>query len=174
MKRLSVEAFETLAGIGAVGKRTELIRGLIVEKMPKSPLHTKLVKRIFLFLLALEKAGFVVFFEASLRLMDSMPEPDVMVLRGQESDFDARLPRSAELVVEVAVSSAALDRENSSLYAEAKIPEYWIVLAEERQIEVYCRPVNGIYQQKCLYTVGETLTSENIPELQVPVAEWLA
>lgn len=174
LKRLSVETFEALADMGAVGKRTELIRGLIVEKMPKSPLHTKLVKRIFLFLLALERAGFVVFFEASLRLSDSMPEPDIMVLRGQEGDFDAKLPRSAELVVKVAVSSAALDRENSSMYAEAAIPEYWIVLAEEHKIEVYSHPSNGIYQHKRLYSVGETVTSEAILTLQVPVAEWFA
>ena len=172
--RLRVEAFEALAVMGAIGKRTELIRGLIVEKMPKSPLHTKLVKRIFLFLLALEKAGFVVFIEASLRLRDSMPEPDVMIVRGKEGDFDAIQPTSAELIVEVAVSSAALDRENCSLYAEANVPEYWIVLAEERQIEVYRQPEGGTYQQKRLYSLGEMLACESVPDLQVTLADWFA
>ncbi len=170
--RLSVEAFEALARMGAVSKRAELIRGLIFEKMPKSPLHSKLVKRIFLFLLALEKAGFVVFIEASLRLWDSMPEPDIMVVRGEEADFDAKRPTNAELIVEVAVSSVALDRENCSLYAEANVPEYWIVLAEARQIEVYRQPAGGIYQQKRLYFVSEMLTCESVPGLQVAVADW--
>lgn len=174
LSRLSVEAFEALAEMGAIGKRAELIRGLIFEKMPKSPLHTKLVKRIFLLLLGLEKAGFVVFIESSLRLADSMPEPDVMIVRGEENDFDAKQPTRAELIVEVAVSSVALDRENASLYAEANVPEYWIVLAEQRQIEVYCQPTGGAYQQKRLYSAGETLVCETVPGLQVAVAEWFA
>ena len=36
---LSVEAYEALADMGAIAKRAELIRGMIVEKVPKSPLH---------------------------------------------------------------------------------------------------------------------------------------
>ena len=44
---LSVEAYEMLAEAGAVKRNAELIRGVIVEKTPKSPLHSKLVERIF-------------------------------------------------------------------------------------------------------------------------------
>ena len=39
---------------------------------------------------------------------------DISVTRGQESDFTDAHPTTAELVVEIAVSSAALDRENAS------------------------------------------------------------
>ncbi len=116
---LSVDAYEALAELGMVEKRAELIRGMIVKKMPKSPLHCKLIKRIFLCLLAFQRGGFVVFTERPLRLADSVPEPDVMIVRGEESNFDVKHPTTAELVVEVAVSSVALDRENASLYAEA-------------------------------------------------------
>ncbi len=121
---LSVAAYEALAEMGAVGKRAELIRGVIFEKMPKSPLHRKLARRIFLFLVALRRMGLVVFTGAPLRLTDSEPEPDVMIVRGEVEDFDAHHPTTAALVVEVAVSNAALDRENASLYAEAGVEEY--------------------------------------------------
>ena len=53
---LSVEAYEALAEMGALEKSAELIRGIIVKKMPKSPLHRKLTQRIFLCLLSLQKA----------------------------------------------------------------------------------------------------------------------
>ena len=171
---LSVEAYEALAEKGVLEKKAELIRGMIVKKMPKSPLHRKLTRRIFLILLALKRAGLVAFTEAPLRLADSEPEPDAMIVRGEESDDDARHPTTAELVVEVAVSSAALDRENASLYAEAGIPEYWIVLGEERQIEVYRQPENGVYQQKRLYSVGETLECGSVPGLQASLVDWFA
>ena len=172
--RLSVEAYDALTEMGALDKQAELIRGVIVKKMSKSPLHRKLTKRIFKRLLTLENAGLVAFTEAPLRLADSEPEPDAMIVRGEESDFDAKHPTTAELVVEVAVSSAALDRENASLYAEAGVQEYWIVLGEERRIEVYRQPENGVYQRKQVYAAGETLACEGVPGLQVALEDWFA
>ena len=171
---LSVEAYEALAEMGALEKSAELIRGIIVKKMPKSPLHRKLTQRIFLYLLALQKAGLVVFMEAPLRLMDSEPEPDVMIVRGETTDFDTQHPVTAALVVEVAVSSVALARENASLYAEAGVEEYWIILALENQIEVYTRLGAGRYLDRRTYSVGESLACAAVPELRVALAEWFA
>ncbi len=170
---LSVEAYEALGEMGALDNNTELIRGIPVKKMPKSPLHRKLTRRIFLFLLALQLSGFVVFMEAPLRLADSEPEPDVMIVHGEVGEFDAKHPTTAVFIVEIAVSSEVLDREKASLYAEAGVAEYWIVLAEENQVEVYRRPENGVYQSKQLYPASETLTCESVPGLRVPLAEWL-
>ena len=174
VSRWSVETYEQLGTLGVLGKDVELIRGVIVQKMPKSPLHRRLTKKIYDRFLARAPVGCVVYSEAPLRLLDSEPEPDVMIVRGEERDYNEVHPTTAELVVEVAVSSAALDRENASLYAEAGVPEYWIVLGEERQIEVYRQPVNGVYQQKRLYAVGESLPCESIPGLSAPLADWFA
>ncbi len=171
---MTVETYEMLAEMGMISERTELIRGVVIDKMPKSPLHRDLTKAIFKFFLAWENSGFVVYIESALRLKDSKPEPDVMIVRGSESDYTGKDPATAELVVEVAVSSAALDRQNSSLYAEAGVREYWIVLAEAHQIEVYRQPENGIYQQKRTYSLGETLLCECVPGLQAPLADWFA
>lgn len=171
---LSVEAYDALTEKGVLEKSAELIRGIIVKKMSKSPLHRKLTKRIFLHFLAFQRTGLVAFTESPLRLADSVPEPDAMLVRGEESDYDTKHPSTAELVVEVAVSSVALDRENASLYAEAKVPEYWIVLGTERQIEVYREPENGIYRQKRLYAVGEALECASVPGLQAVLADWFA
>ena len=172
--RWPVDAYEQLGMLGVLGKNFELIRGVIVEKMPKSPLHRRLTKKIYDRFLAQMPEGCVVFSEAPLRLSDSEPEPDVMIVRGGERDYDEIHPTTAELVVEVAVSSVALDRENASLYAEAGAPEYWIVLGEERKMEVYRQPVNGVYQQKRVYTTAETLACESVPGLQATLEEWFA
>ena len=171
---LSVDAYEALAEKGLVEKRAELIRGIIVKKMPKSPLHRKLNRRIYGGFHGQLGTGFVVFQGCPFRLVDSMPEPDVMIARGEEGGYDTQHPTTAELVVEVAVSSAALDRENASLCAEAGVPEYWIVLGNEREIEVYRQPENGVYQQKRLYAVGETLACASVPGLQAVLADWFA
>ena len=77
-------------------------------------------------------------------------------------------------MIEVAVTSAALDRENASLYAEAGVAEYWIVLGTEKQIEVYRQPEGGAYRQKQLYGIEETLVCESIPGLRAPLSDWFA
>ncbi len=171
---LSVQAYEILTERGILGKRAELIRGIILKKTPKSPLHRKLTKSIYDHCHAKQPSNHVTFQEAPFRLADSVPEPDVMIVRGEESDYDTKHPTTAELVVEVAVSSTALDRENASLYAEAGVPEYWIVLGAERQVEVYREPVNGVYQQKRLYSADETLACASVPGLQAALADWFA
>ena len=142
--------------------------------MPKSPLHVFLAKRFYDRFQKQLPEGCTVHQEGPLRLADSEPEPDVAVVRGSERDFIARHPTTAELVVEIAIGSAALDRENASLYAEAGIKEYWIVLGEERRIEVYRQPENGVCQQKRVYVAGETLACESVPGLQAPLEDWFA
>ena len=79
------------------------------------------------------------------------------MVRGVEADFFQSHPRTAELVIEVAVSSPALDRENVSLYAEAGVTEYWIVFCRERQVEVYKHPENGRYQEMRSFGGDEAL-----------------
>src|SRR6266511_3825783 len=130
---LSVEEYHRLGEFNGNGRRTELVRGIVIEKMSKSPLHRILASRLYNLLLARLPDGLSVWKEEPLTLVDSEPEPDISVVRGEEADFRDAHPTTAELVVEIAVTSAALDRANVSLYAEAGVKEYWIVLATTGQ-----------------------------------------
>src|ERR1041384_7641384 len=147
ISRLSVEEYHRLDEFNENGRRTELIRGIVIEKISKSPLHSSISKRLYDRISALLPPGFVVRREDPITLSDSEPEPDIAIVRGTEADFFKAHPSTAELAVEVAVSSATLDRENATLYAEAAVKEYWIVLGLERRVEVYRRPENGRYQE---------------------------
>ncbi len=174
VSHLTVEEYHRLDEFNENGRRTELIRGIVIEKMSKSPLHSTVGKRIYDLLLRLVSAAFVVRREDPLTLTDSEPEPDVAVVRGGPKDFLQAHPTTAELVVGVAISSAALDRESASLYAEAGVKEYWIVLASDRQVEVYRQPVGGIYQEKKLFRADETIECVGVPGVRVRVSELFA
>jgi Uma2 family endonuclease len=137
--RWTVAEYEKL-GDDPAFRRTELIRGIMVNKMSKSPLHSTI----------------------TTVLADSMPEPDVSVMRGTVADFAERHPSTAALVVEVAISSVTPDRENASLYAEAGVTEYWIILGEAAQVEVYRRPDGGVYQEMRVYRRGETIAGVGV------------
>ena len=168
---LSVEEYHRLSEFNENGRRTELIRGIIIEKMSKSPLHSSLAKRLYDWIASILPDGFIMRREDPLTLQDSEPEPDIAVVRGREEDFMKVHPSTAELVIEVAVSSAALDRENASLYAEAGVSEYWIVLARERQVELYRQPENGHYAEKRLASYEEVLECKTVPGLRVRFAD---
>jgi Uma2 family endonuclease len=172
--RWTVDEYEQLAEQGLIPRQAELFRGLIIEKMPKSPLHRSLSKRLYdLFQKALPP-GFVVFQEAPLRFADSEPEPDVSIVRGEEQQFREHHPETAALAVEVAVSSASLDRANAPIYAEAGIPEYWIVLGRERLVEVYRLNPDGTYGKPRRVGLGETLACAAVPGLALRVEDFFA
>ncbi|MBX3747140.1 MAG: Uma2 family endonuclease [Verrucomicrobiae bacterium] len=168
---LTVEEYHRLDELNEHGRRTELIRGIVIEKMSKSPLHRIVASLLYKLMLARLPEGHSVWKDEPLASEDSEPEPDISVTRGGDEDFSSAHPTTAELVVEVAVSSPALDRENASLYAEAGVTEYWIVLATERRVEVYRRPENGCYQETRVFEFQDTIECSGVPSLRIAVAE---
>ena len=160
---LSVEEYHGLGEFNENGKRTELIRGVVVEKMSKSPLHAAISRRLFKLVLRVLPEGYSALKEDPLTFRDSEPEPDLSIVRGEETDFGTAHPPTAALVVEVAMTSVALDHALATLYAEAGVEEYWIVLANERAVEIYRRPVGGVYQEKSVVKGATTVASAAVP-----------
>src|SRR5205814_728256 len=74
--------------------------------------------------------------------VESEPEPDLSVVAGDPRGRAVALPTDPVLIVEVADSSLAFDREyKSSLYARAGVADYWIVNLVVGQLEVFRDPV---------------------------------
>jgi Uma2 family endonuclease len=170
---LSIKAWHQMIATGLAPARAELIRGVIVEKMSKSIIHTKLSARIFALLQKLAGAQVWVRKEDPLTLTDSEPEPDASVVAGREEDFQNH-PTTALLVVEVSVSSLNEDREMADIYAENQVAEYWIVNGQERCIECYREPSAGRYQTQLRITEGSLLQSTALPAVSVDIAELFA
>ena len=69
------------------------------------------------------------------------PEPDVAIVPLHGPTNAAGRPTSANLIVEVAESSLAYDRDHKGpLYAAAGIQEYWLLNLPEGCLEVYRQP----------------------------------
>lgn len=124
-------------------KRVELIGGQIFEMSAMNSPHATAVTLTLDALREVFKTGWVVRTQMPLDIdEDSLPEPDVAVVRGKARDYKAVHPRTSALVVEVADSSLDYDQNyKASLYARAGIADYWIVNLAERRLEVYRKPV---------------------------------
>jgi Uma2 family endonuclease len=85
-----------------------------------------------------------------------MPEPDRCVVRGTIRDYARRTPEPGDiaLIVEVADSSLSDDRTQALLYAQSRIPVYWIVNLVDRQVEVYSNPRPDGYALCDIYRSG--------------------
>lgn len=137
---LSLEGYHRLRDLGLLPVKSELLAGVIVQKMTKSPVHTLIAHWLWDRLSAGLPAGYQLRKEDPLTLAGSEPEPDLAVVRGTDADFRVQHPATAELVVEVAVSSVEIDRAKAGIYAAAGVPVYWLVLVREGCVEVYTEP----------------------------------
>jgi Uma2 family endonuclease len=164
-----VAAYRALGAAGLIPKNTELLYGFVYTKMSKSPLHSFLVVRLLRLLQAVVTPTHLVRSEQPIACLDSEPEPDVSVVCGTESDFLADHPHTAELVIEVSVTSQDYDRSKLRAYATAGVKECWIILAPDQKIETYRQPKDGQYSAHALHGPGGTLTSTALPEFTLPL-----
>jgi len=169
---LSVQVYHDLGERGMIAERSELLRGVIFEKMPKSPLHVRLVRFLEVLLQKQLPADFLLQKEDPLTLTDSEPEPDLAVIRGRESDFPTSHPTTAELVIEVSISTEDTDRAKAEIYAEAGVKEYWIVLPDRQRIEVFTQPTESGYGRHVL--MEDVAASVVLPGFCVSVKELFA
>jgi hypothetical protein len=107
---ISVKTWHWMQQQNLLPRRTEFIRGVIVEKMSNSPLHTGLTDQLRELLDAWSAKRYWVRKEDPLTLADSEPEPVVSVVTGQRSDYTSAHPSTALLVGEVAVTTESADR----------------------------------------------------------------
>lgn len=77
----------------------------------------------------------------------SLPEPDLAVVRGGVLDYVERHPDGRDLVlaVELAVSSQAIDREKARIYAAGGVPMYWLLDAVARTLTLHEEPRSAGY-----------------------------
>ena len=140
--RFSVGKYQQLVQSGVFGEDDafELLEGLVVPKMSKNPRHDSTIDRCDHWLSRIIPANWYARIQNSLVTSDSVPEPDLAIVPGEPDTYSERHPTGAEaaLVIEVADSSLANDREKARLYARAGVENYWIVNVNDNQVEVFC------------------------------------
>ena len=171
---LSIEAYQALGEMGHLGKNTELLYGVVFTKMPKSPLHASIATRLFnLVRKTVSEETYLIRSEQPVTCAGagSQPEPDVSVVRGSEADFWESHPTTAELVIEVAVTSEDYDRNKALAYARAGVKEFWIILVNEKLVEVRTGPGEQGYAKVESVPVAQSAV---IPELRIDAAALVA
>ena len=176
--RFSVDEYYKMIELGMLKdyEKSEIIEGELIPKMPIGDRHAFAVDNLTRFFIKNVSDDILVRVQNPIRISDfNEPEPDIVL--ADLTKFDGkRHPRPAEtiLIVEVSDSTLKYDRDTKlSLYAEAEIPEVWIVNLKNNIIEVHQKPSNGIYQLAQIYKREETVKSSVLPNLEIEVDKVL-
>ncbi len=178
LRRFTVEEYHRMGEAGVFGpeERVELVRGMIRQMSPKGRKHVIAVSKC-LELFVLRLAGRArVYVQDPLPVKDSgsEPEPDIVVLSNPDPQAYGTGEAKALLVIEVADSSLDYDRNvKSSLYAEAEIPEYWIVNLVDNVVELRLNPEGGTYSSVQVIRPDESLAPQAWPDVEIRAGELL-
>jgi Uma2 family endonuclease len=158
--RMSIEKYEKLIGSGVFTKRDklQLINGILVAKVTQNPPHSVADLLCGKALARVIPTGWHLRPDKPVRLPpDGEPEPDQCIVRGAERDYSGRHPGAADvgLLVEIADTSLAADREMARTYAARGIPVYWIVNLQDSQVEVHTIPTADVYGLLQVFGRGE-------------------
>lgn len=177
--RFTVDEYEQMVATGILTEqdRVELIRGEILAKMTIGDPHIACVLRLNWLLSQLAAGRALVSIQNPIRLSDSMPEPDVALLRPRADFYRSGKPRPPDifLVIEVADTSLDFDRETKrSLCAEAGIVEYWIANLVDQCVEVHRQPrPDGSYAVVQIARPGQQIEIEALPGVIVSVDQLM-
>lgn len=182
VRQFSVAEYELLGQYDILSQddNVELLEGWISEKMTKYPLHVTVLAKLFWAIHNGLPAGFHIRTQEPITTSDSVPEPDLAIVRGGLDDYAQRHPVASEvvLVIEVADSSLGRDRKKARIYGRAGLKHYWIVNLNERCVEVYSDPITtepAGYPPPTILSMDDTAQftlSENL-NLSIPVAEFM-
>ncbi len=167
---MSVAAYRSLGEAGFIPKNSELLYGIVYTKMSKSPPHSAVVRRLLKLLQGISLPGRFISSEQPITCRDSEPEPDISIVQGAEEDFWEEHPQTAELVIEICVTSHEFDGLKLKAYAEAAVKECWLVLVPEKKIEVYRKPATGRFGEEKVFGPTGQLKSTSVPEFTVDLA----
>ena len=174
-RRFTVAEYYALAdaGILAHTERVQLIDGEIIVMPPIGNRHASGVDRLGEAWISRLQGAAHVRIQGPVRLDEnSEPEPDVLLLLRRDDFYETAHPGPADVLLLIEVADSTLDFDRNTklrLYANAGIPEVWIVNLRDRRVEAYAEPDDGAYAAVRHFEVGDTISPQAFPDIALPV-----
>lgn len=178
-KRWTRAECATLEASGLLDQQhLELVEGELISKMGKKRPHVNALMSILVWLQRTFGSQFVNA-EAPIDVAPednptNEPEPDLIVLKREFSNFISANPRPVDLqlVVEVADTTLTFDLTiKAALYARAGIVEYWVLDVVGCRLIVHRDPQAGKYTTILVYAENESLAPLGAPQSEFSVMQ---
>ena len=180
-RKFTREEYHRMGEVGILKPtdRVELIRGEIIEMSPIGRRHAAFVDNLTQLLVTRLAGRAIVSVQNPVVLAaDSEPRPDLKILRRRSVSYKDREAGADDtlLLIEVAESSLTYDRSTKlRLYAEAGIPEYWIVNCVAESVEIHRgRHAEGYGDVTRVSVAGAAVSPQAFPDVILTLAEIFA
>lgn len=179
IKRWSVHDYRRMGEVGMLGadERTELLDGQITLMSPKGTPHVTALHLLANALRSRLGDTALVRTQDPVCLSDfSEPEPDLAVVRGSILDYAEVHPRPEQiaLIVEVADSTLKQDCDvKDKLYAQADIPDYWVLDLKNRQLHLFQDPSQTGYRRHIILAEPNQATPLAFPDILLSLSDIL-
>ncbi|MEA5421176.1 Uma2 family endonuclease [Spirulina sp. CCNP1310] len=103
---------------------------------------------------------------------DSEPEPDIAIVAPLGREYLKHHPYPENIFWVIEYANSSLEKDSTlkyHLYAEAGIPEYWLVNLQTGELIIHRQPKGEEYGSKITLTTG-TISPLAFPDLTIPVA----
>ena len=177
--RFSVDEYYQMIELGLLKdyEKAEIIEGELISKMPIGEKHSAIVERLSEILHDELGKSVSLRNQQPIKFSDyNEPQPDLAILQRRDDFYfyEKPVPKDVLILIEVSDSTLKYDRDTKlALYAEAEIPEVWIVNLKNNIVEVHQKPSIGIYQLAQIYKSGEVVKSAILPNLEIEVDKIL-
>jgi len=155
----TVDEYHRMIAAGILDKRrVELLKGEIVEMSPEGEPHAYFSSEAGEYLTRLLGDRAMIRQSKPITLPnDSEPEPDIAIVQRLGREYLEHHPYPENIFWVIEYSDSSLDKDlqtKSNVYAEVKIPEYWVVNLKRRQLVVFRDPQDGEYASKVTLNGG--------------------
>ncbi len=176
-RRFTVHDYHHMAEAGILHEddSVELIEGEIVEMAAIGTRHFVCVNTLNRLLVRAVGDEAIVSVQNPVQLNEhSEPQPDLAVIRARDYKESLPTPEDVLLLIEVSDTTLAYDHNTKlPLYAQASIPEVWIVDIGGGFLERHVEPSGNIYRRVEKARRGETLSSVALTEVVLSVDDLL-
>jgi Uma2 family endonuclease len=158
-------------------KRYELIQGELLMTPAPAPRHQKILGSLYTELrnfVVKDALGDVLLAPCDVHLdNENVVQPDILFIAKDRLDIigEKNIQGAPDLVVEIISESTAYRDlvQKKCLYAQHGVKEYWVVVPEEKMIEVYVLR-ETLYGLHKTFRKGDSLDSPTFPDLRISLA----
>lgn len=178
LAKWTLEDYHRIVETGLLDARpVELLNGEIVEMSPEGVPHAYFSTEAGEYLTRLLGDRALVRPAKPITLPnDSEPEPDIAIVQRLGREYLNHHPYPENIFWLIEYANSSLEKDSTlkyRIYAEAGIPEYWLVNLKYGELIVFREPRHGEYGSKMTLTAGE-ITPLAFPDVKISVAALIS
>ncbi len=172
LTKWTLDDYHSMIDAGILNDRhVEFILGDIVDMSPENPLHCSINYNVVDYLRSLLQNQAIVREAHPITLNNSEPEPDVAIVRCPSDLYLDHHPYPEDIYWLIEIADTTLSKDlgiKKRIYAQANIPEYWVIDLQNSILRVFRQPNQDNYQAELEFQEG-TISPQAFKNINITV-----